>query len=248
MTRLTKLVLLPFAAATLVPAIAAAEVSQPQEIIHRPLTAPEGQAEARGTLSFGITPDATATFLDITGGYGITNQFEIRAGYGLTLDPFEAKGALGAALGVSLTDTGNFAIAGRAGLAYDLASEALAPFEAGLDIRFKLNEQVAIYSLAPHLSIALEETGDARPISAFIPVSLGFQATPQIFAGVSTSIATLNISDSATSFIFADRTPLGVSLFFSPSNTIDLGASVGWADIVDSADVLSIALSAALYL
>jgi len=248
--RRSSLVLLPCAAVMLAPTIAAAEVKQSQEIIHRTLTAPAGQAEAGGSLIFTIIPDTdVATAVDITGAFGITDQVDVRVGYAFAVSPkVQAKGALGAELGIGFMDTGNLALAGRVGLGYSLAASAALPLEAGVTFRFKFNDQVALYSPFPQLSIALEEEMGARPIQALLPIAIGFQATPQIFAAIKTNIATLKIKDSANSFIFKDTTELKANLFFSPSNAIDLGAGLGWGDIINAPDTLDISLTAILYL
>jgi hypothetical protein len=69
-------------------------------------------------------------------------------------------------------------------------------------------------------------------------VGFAFQASPQIYAFANTNLAVIEISDAESGFIFADFIPLSLGAFFSPSNTMDVGASLDLGDLkADEMDI-----------
>lgn len=238
--------LIPFAA-LLAPALAMAEVNQPQEIIDRPRTTPAGQITVGGDLGYLKLGDFNTTALNVGGLYGVNDKLEVGAAYAFSLDEFEIKGDIGlhAAYGI-LTD-GNLTVAADLGFGYDVLAEGLDPLALGAEVQFKVNDKLAVYSPGSQLSIALE--GDVKPIDISLPVGVGYQATPQIWAFVDTSIGTIEIADSATVLFGADVIPLGAGAFFSPSNAMDFGARIGFPDLKEAgADFLTVTASARLHL
>jgi hypothetical protein len=104
-----------------------------------------------------------------------------------------------------------------------------------------------VYTPGGQLGITLE--GDVKPIALNLPVGVGYQATPQIWAFVDTSIGQIEIADSETVLFGADVIPLGVGGFFSPSNAMDFGARIGFDDLKEAgADFLTVTASARLHL
>lgn len=239
--------LIPFAA-LLAPALAMAEVNQPQEIIDRPRTTPAGQITVGGDIGYlklGDLGDGTA--LNVGGLYGVNDKLEVGAAYSFALDEFEIKGDIGlhAAYGI-LTD-GNLTVAADLGFGYNVLGEALDPLTLGAEVQFKVNDKLAVYSPGGQISIALE--GDVKPIDLSLPVGVGYQATPQIWAFVDTSIGTIEIADSETVIFGSDVIPVGFGGFFSPSNAMDFGARVGFLDLKEAgADFLTVTASARLHL
>jgi hypothetical protein len=227
--------------------MAFAEVNQPQEIIMRPLTTPGGQITAAGDFGILIAPDpiGTAMGLGLGGFYGVNEQLEVGASYGFSLKEFEAKGDLNVTAAFSILE-GNLAVAADAGFGYSLLAEGLEPLTAGAEVRFRLNDQLAVYSPGHQLRIALE--GDPKPITLGLPVGVGYQASPQLFAFVATEVANISISNSSTVVFGADYIPLTAGAFFSPSNTMDLGGSIGWFDLKEASDFIVINLSARLHM
>ncbi|MBE7453876.1 MAG: hypothetical protein HS111_34910 [Kofleriaceae bacterium] len=65
-------------------------------------------------------------------------------------------------------------------------------------------------------------------------MGVAYQASPQIHAFLYTELANLSISNSSTIIFGADYVPVTVGAFFSPSNALDVGASIGWFDLVDA--------------
>ena len=238
--------LIPFAA-LLAPALAMAEVNQPQEIIDRPRTTPAGQITVGGDLIFQKFGDANGTALNVGGLYGVNDKLEVGAAYAFALDEFEIKGdiCLHAAYGI-LTD-GNLTVAADLGFGYNVLAEGLDPLTLGAEVQFKVNDKLAVYTPGGQLGITLE--GDVKPIALNLPVGVGYQATPQIWAFVDTSIGQIEIADSETVLFGADVIPLGVGGFFSPSNAMDFGARIGFDDLKEAgADFLTVTASARLHL
>ena len=214
--------------------IAVAEVNQPQEIIMRPMTTPASQITVGGSLGILIAPDpiGTAMGLALGGSYGVSEKIEVGASYGFSLKEFEAKGNLGVAANLTA--------------GYSIVGEAINPLGLGARVRFRLNDKLAIQSPGSQLQIALD--GDPKPITLGLPVGVAYQASPQIHAFVNTELANLSISNSSTIIFGADYVPVTVGAFFSPSNTMDFGASIGWFDLVDASDFINISLVGRLHM
>lgn len=224
-----------------------AEVNQPQEIIMRPLTTPGSQITVGGELGILIAPDPIGTSMSLAlgGRYGVDDRIEVGAVYGFSLKEFEAKGALGVEAAYRIMD-GNLAVAADVATGYDLFAEGISPLQLGARVRFRVNDQISIQSGGGQLSIALD--GEVKPITLGVPVGVGFQASPQIHAFVDTELMRLSISDSETVVFGADYIPLRAGAFFSPSNTLDVGASIGWLDLKEASDTIAILATASLHM
>ena len=238
--------LIPFAA-LLAPALAMAEVNQPQEIIDRPRTTPAGQITVGGDLGYLKLGDLNSTGLNVGGLYGVNDKLEVGAAYAFTLDEFEIKGDIGLHAAYGILTEGNLTVAADLGFGYSVLAEGLDPLTLGAEVQFKVNDKLAVYTPGGQLGITLE--GDVKPIALNLPVGVGYQATPQIWAFVDTSIGQIEIADSATVLFGADVIPLGVGGFFSPSNAMDFGARIDFVDLKEvGTDILAITASARLHL
>lgn len=248
--------LIPFAA-ILAPAIASAEVNQPQEIIDRPRTTPGGQITVGADLFIHLAPgDLGLALGDPTGfipaagdglaaKYGVNDKLEVGVSYGFALKEFEAKGDLGVHAAYSILGDGNLTVAATARLGYNLLLEGIDPLRVGAEVQFKLSDKLAVYSGGNQIQIGIAEKEIVQgPVTVTItdpsfialPVGVGFQVNEKIFAHVDTNVAVIEIKDSETGFIFADFLPLDVGAYFSPSNTMDLHAGVGFGDLVADGD------------
>ncbi len=227
--------------------IAAAEVNQPQEIIMRPMTTPASQITVGGSLGILIAPDpiGTAMGLALGGSYGVSEKIEVGASYGFSLKEFEAKGNLNIEGAFNIME-GNLGVAANLTAGYSIVGEAINPLGLGARVRFRLNDKLAIQSPGSQLQIALD--GDPKPITLGLPVGVAYQASPQLHAFLYTELANLSISNSSTVIFGADYVPVTVGAFFSPSNTLDVGASIGWFDLVDASDFINISLVGRLHM
>ena len=230
--------------------LASANVNQPQEIINRPRTTPGGQITVGADLGFNLNPDAfTFVGADIGGLYGVNDKLEVGVAYGFALKEFEAKGDLGVGVAYSLLADDKLTLAADVGLGYNVLAEGLDPISLGAEVQFKINDKIAIYSPGNQISIGIDDkTGKGMSIG--LPVGVGFQANPQIFAHVDTGIATIALNDEAgdTTVFGADFIPLQIGAFFSPSNTMDFGAALQWLDLKENSDVIFASVSARLHM
>ncbi len=224
---------------------ARADVNQPQEIVMRPMTTPGAQITIGGDLIYFMIGDANATGLDLGGSFGVNDSLEVGLRYGFSLDEFEAKGDLEIEAAYAIME-GNLGVAANVEAGYSILAEGATPLGLGARIRFRVNDQLAIISPGSQLQIALE--GDPKPITLGLPIGVGYQVSPALFAFVNTSIGNLSIANSESTFLFADFIPLQAGAFFSPSNTIDVGAALSFLDLKDDAGNLAITLAGRLHM
>jgi len=246
-------------------------------VINRPLTMPKGKVGIYGDLDVlristsvtvgGMTTTASATAegLHAGFGYGIDDKLEIGAEYRFSLHDFEIKGPLTLYGAYSLYHQGKLTIGGSADLVVDLNGQGVdsmgmatsstnLALEAGLGIRFMLTDKIAVYTGSPiapgplgqHLHIGLNNSG---PVSIDIPVGLALQATPQLYAYVSTNIAHIKLANDSNAIIFADVIPLDIGALFAASHNLDVGLFLNLPDLKNAQfDVLVFGLQARYYM
>ncbi|MBP6632767.1 MAG: hypothetical protein KBG28_27610 [Kofleriaceae bacterium] len=100
------------------------------------------------------------------------------------------------------------------------------------------------------LSVAL--AGDPKPITFGLPVAVGFQATPELYLQLDTTLATFSISNSANAFIFADTTPMSVTASYNVMPALDVSAGLALnltpPDPAGVGDTLAVLLGARYYI
>lgn len=230
------------------PAAAAAATGMwPQEIINRPLTLNKGMIRAQADLAILnvviLTESAVGIGLGVGAGYGVSDKLEVGGSYAISLKEFEAKGPLSAYGAFRLMD-GKMKAAAGASITYDLAGESLG-LGLGLAFQYNLNEKMALFTPGNQLAIGLDPETTA---GLNLPVGFGFQATPNIFAAVQTNIGSIGIEPSGSAFLFADFIPLTVGAFYSPSNKMDIGASISTIDLPEIADFWAVLLTGRIYM
>jgi len=126
----------------------------------------------------------------------------------------------------------------------------------GMFFQYNLSEKMALYTPGGHLRAQfIAEDPDAagplaapKPIDLNLPVGFAYQASKNIYAFAQTSIATINISNSATAIIFADATPLTVGAFYSMSNKMELGAQIATGDVPHIGDAFAFSVVGRLFM
>lgn len=186
---------------------------------------------------------STGVALRVGAGYGISDKLEAGVSYAISLKEFEAKGPLVLYGLFGISHSEKMRISAGASFGYNLASESIG-INAGLAFQYHLNEKMMVFMTPTHLSIGLDPT----VVSLNLPVGFGFQATPNIFASVTTNLFDIGIKPSGSAFIFADRTPLTLNASYSPSNKMDLGVSIGASNLPDIADLFVFTVYARLYM
>ncbi len=220
----------------------------PRANIARPLTLPKGLINAGA--NFTANHDFSVLGLGLNGGYGVSDDLEVRLSYALTLKEFEAKGPLGFEAGYKVlrgAAGGKLEVIARAGTGYDLLAEGVSPLYVGAQAQYNVSDKLAVYTPGKQLNITLD--GDVKPVYLALPVGVGYQATPELWARLDTNIANIEISDSATGFIFADFIPLTASIIYNLQPALDITASIGFSDLKENAgDNLNFAIGAQYYM
>ncbi len=227
----------------LAPALVSAEDdaggdAYPVESIDRPFTLPQGAWQA------GIDVFADESFdgigMSVGGDYGVIDPLQVGLFYSFALKDFDAEGDLGAAASYLYYEGDKLAGMAFAEVGYSFAEEGLAPLGIGSLIWYTISDTMAVYT-CPALTVALEEVApDVTPIFLSLPVTFALQATTNIYAELSTELASIEISDSETLLFGADYVPASVTAIFSPDNKLDIGAGLSWDDISDDAGSLEI--------
>ena len=216
------------------------------EINTRPLVLPMGKLDVHG--NFGIlaisVPDVTGTgsstttaeALAIGFAYGLADKIEVGLDYtGIQLNPnATAEGAFDLRGSYSLMHTDKLDVSLNGGLNINLfgGSETNLSLEVGATARYHVTPKVSVFTGLPalppvagvpgfyQLAIGVNNSG---PIALILPIGIGIQATPQVYAFAATNIATIDISNSANAFIFSDNIPLSLGGYYSANDKLDLG-------------------------
>ena len=216
-----------------------------------------------------ITVSATGEGIHVGGGFGLTDK--ITAGIDYTAPvagDFTNKGkgplalfgmfelAHSAKMSVAATADFTADLGGSDGMGGTKVSKAI---HAGLGLKYLVAPKIAIFTGAPfgpgpagqHLSISLESSG---PINFSLPVGVGLQAMPKLFAYVDTNLLVFRIANKgmadAVSPIGSDIAKGGIGIpltlggFFAVNKMIDVGASLSFFDLAHAGDFYTIALGA----
>jgi hypothetical protein len=230
------------------PNAAPAHGKWPRSVILRPLTLPAG------VFMVGVDlVNISSSFFDpavigVRVGYGITDDIELAfAGYAFSTSDV-GKGDLAAGLGYKLARGaagGKMEAIARLQLGYNLGAEGLDPLGLGVQVQYNVNEKIALFTPGNQLGIGLEEP---NAIAFDLPVGAGFQATPELFAYLQTSLLTIAIKDAGDStFIFADRTPLELGAIYNVMPALDVQVAIS-TDLSNSAfDPFAILIGARYY-
>ena len=186
--------------------------------------------------------------------------YEVGGSYAFTLHEFEIKGPLTLYGNFNLTNDGKLAVGAGAGLILDFnsvdsmgESSVGVAIDAGLGVRYKLAPKFAVFTgnpyapglLGNHLHLGL--SGDESKTFS-IPIGFAMQATPELFAYVTTNLATIILSDvpdmaDRAAFIW-DATPLTLGAWYAATPNIDVGAALGFGDVQHAGDTWAILLGA----
>jgi hypothetical protein len=220
----------------------------------------------------------TSEGVDVGFGYGVSDKLTVGATYAFALHDFEIKGPLTLYGTYSLYNKDKLTVAASANLTFDFDStDAMGntsvdtTLNAGLGVRYLVAPKIAVYTggtptagsgpsvagavpaftptqggiLGQHLTIGLYS--DA-PITLDLPIGAAFQATPQIFLWVNSSIGHIKISNSANAFLFADFIPINVGANYMASKNLEVEAYLSLPDVENSQfDLLFFGIGARYY-
>lgn len=214
----------------------------PQAVIDRPGVLPKGVLEVTGNVPILIKPD-TAISLGLGARYGLAPKIDAQITYGFSLKEFEIKGDLGVVAQYDVKTSEKLRVAARLSTGYSVVGEAFDGVGLGLNLQYKLTPKVAVFTNGDHLSLGGADF--PKPVAINLPIGFGFQANEKIWAWAQTSIGSIGLSPSGNVLI-SDITPLSLGASFSPSNKLDVGASLNFLDLQHAGDFFGIGLHAAL--
>ncbi len=231
-------------------AMAAATSRWPRAIIARPLTLPKGLIQLGAALN--ANNDFSALTLGINAAYGVSDDLEVKVSYGFALKELEAKGELGFEGGYKVlrgAAGGKLEVIARAGAGYSFLAEELTLLRLGAQAQYNLSDKLAVISPGSQLVVSLTDNDlTGRPVFLQLPVAVGYQVTPEVYVQVDTTLAIIDISDSANTIIFADATPLLFSGFYNAMPNLDVFAAIG-TDLTNSpGDSLTFQVGATYFL
>ncbi|HTJ47451.1 MAG TPA: hypothetical protein VL463_35375 [Kofleriaceae bacterium] len=221
----------------------------PMAIIDRPLTLKASMIGAQAQLGIahvdlGMLGSSTSEGLNVGADYGVSDVLQIGASYGLTLNEFEAKGPVNAHLLYRLAH-GKLKVAADAAFDYDLNSKN-GGISLGAEVHYNLAPNVAVFTPGYQLNLGvIRDMGDG-PITLAVPVGVALQANPNIYAWVSTQVASFSISNSANVYI-SDITPATIGAFYSASNKLDIGVAANFFDLQNASDLWAITVGARIF-
>jgi hypothetical protein len=250
-----------------------------KEIINRPLLLPAGKLGAYGNLYIlrlsltnmmtGMTTTTTSEGLQVGAGYGITDKITAGANYAFALHDFEIKGPLTLYGNFDIMHDAKLSVAASGGVVIALSDKTTEAIQAGLGVRYLVAPNIAVFTgggsfpgaaipfgdaygplagsqLGGHLQIGLN---DPMPISFDIPVGAAYQATPELYVSLSTSLGRIAIKDAGDSAFFgADYIPVNLGALFNVTPNIDAGAFLLIPDMKEiQFDLMFIGLGARYY-
>lgn len=237
--------------ATPTPAADTGEAGYPQSMIDRPRVLPKGMLEASADVDIarlsitvlGVTASSTSVGLGLAARYGLAPKIDALVGYGFSLKDFEIKGDLHAAVQYSLAESAKMGLAARVSTGYSVLGSSFDGIGLGVNFQYKVTPKIGITSPGDQITMGFSD--GIKPMSLNLPVGLNFQANEKINAFLLTSIGTIGLSPSGNSLI-SDITPLTLGATFSPSNKMDVGASIGFLDLQHAGDAFIIGIRAAM--
>ncbi|HZJ65437.1 MAG TPA: hypothetical protein VFD36_18130 [Kofleriaceae bacterium] len=231
---------------------AAPAARYPRSVIARPLTLPAGLA------MLGADASANHDFSSMGGapivGYGFTDDIEIQIPYAFATKDFEIKGTLNADIGYKLlrgAADGKLEAIARVRGGYNLLDSAAAPLMLGVHVQYNITDTIAVISGTPgsqQLRISLaDDAAMTRPIDLSLPLGVGYQPTEQFYLQLDTKLVQLDLKDSANVAIFADATPVALTLVYNALPALDVQAVLS-TDLTNSpGDALSFLIGARYY-
>jgi hypothetical protein len=240
------------------------------QLIAVPQTLPKSGLGVIGTLEIanetatdpttGMTlGSATFEILQLGAAYGISDKLTVGALYAVDLHddggtfPSDDrwKGPLDIFGAFNIMHKDKLSVTAGADFGINLANTDSKAIHAGLSAKYMVSNKLAVFTgnilpvgpAGQHLSIDLGTNG---PITFALPVGVGLQLTPQIFAFADTTLASFSISNSSNAFIFSDFIPLEAGALFRAAKDLDVGVIFN-DDLKHAGDAYAIGLTARFY-
>jgi hypothetical protein len=250
----------------------AMDAAWPQAMIDRPYVREKGKLAAYGDFDIAHLSVAgvslTGEALHLGAAYTVAPKIGVGADYAFPVAGDVAnkgKGPLTIFVNYGLVDSAKLHVAVNADFVADLGgSDGMGgthvdkSINVGLGLKYLVAPKIAIFTGMPfgpgpvgqHLTISLESGG---PGTFDIPVGIGLQATPQLFAYVQPLLASIFVKGKpdgadAAAFYFSDAlgAPTNIGAWFAVNKSIDVGANIT-DDLKHAGDFYAIALGARWY-
>jgi hypothetical protein len=198
----------------------------------------------------GTETSTTSVGLPLGATYGVDDKLEVGGDYTPSLDPGSLQGPLTLRAAYRVVRGQKLEVALAAGLAFDFvdtidpvmmttATNTYASLQLGAWARYRLTPKVSLFTGLPALpassasssiaSLALSPLyqlaiglNNSGPIALDLPVGLGWQATPKVYAFASLDVAHLGLANTDSAFVFADFFPLALGGFYA-HDKVDVG-------------------------
>jgi hypothetical protein len=205
------------------------------------------------TDTTGMATSSTSEGLALGVAYGFNAKTEVGFDYTIGLSPGTIKGpatlhgayslahgkldfAAAAALGIDFYDTVD-------SVTMTTSSQTAASLQLGAWVRYHATPTLSIFSGlpgTPNASASLSRLAFALPVLSYqvqiglgdrgatsitLPIGLGYQASPKLYAFASVNLANIRIANTSNAFLFKDYIPIAVGGFYS-FDTVSLGASL----------------------
>jgi hypothetical protein len=207
--------------------VSSAHVNQPQEVINRPRTLPGAELELNAGVDLFHRSDMNSSQTDIRVplgiGYGISNDFDVHLFYGVLLRPrVTGEQPVEVRLGYTFLRDRGLTAAARVMSGVDLGDRSVTPLRLGANVQYNFTPAFALFTPGEQLTATL--SGGTKSIHLDLPVGVAWQATPQVYASLTTNLAHINVANDSNAFFPNDMIPVSLLAFYSPSNALDLGA------------------------
>jgi hypothetical protein len=230
-------------------------------------------ATSSSTDAMGHSTSSTSELLAVGATYGVAPKIEVGADYALRINPdASAKGFLDFHAGFMALHSGKLDVSFLGGISLLFqdgvdatgmsTTTTFASLQIGAAVRYQLAPKISIFTGNPgtpnglpgflsfvfppvgyQLSIGINNSG---PTYLALPVGVGLQATPNVYAFAATNIATIKIANASNSVIFSDAIPLAVGGFYSMPK-LDVGVQFS-DDLKNAGDLYILQLVARYYL
>jgi hypothetical protein len=237
----------------------------------RPLTLPTGRLAIDGVFPFFnvsvfdpvtmMTVNNFAIGAVIEGTYGINDKLEVGAGYGFSLDSFDATPVLDIRGAYAALHSDKFDLAVAADFSFDTHSSGAIVLGLGGWFRYRIIPKLSLFTGMPGMIPQvgggigafffgpigyqlLIELNNKNPVDLAIPVGASYQITPQIYAYAQLVLMDLQLNGGNNAFIFSDFIPITLGAYYSLDNPkLDIGLAFG-DDFKNAGDFYAFTLSA----
>ncbi|HUS33251.1 MAG TPA: hypothetical protein VMZ53_32335 [Kofleriaceae bacterium] len=205
------------------------------------------------SIKAGMTT-ATSEGLGLGATYGVTPKVQVGLDYTIGINPGSAKGPFALSGAFQVKHSEKLDVALSAGFAIDFitstdpmtmmtSTTTVKALQFGVWTRYHLGAKASVFTGLPalpnasgglsgaaglpplpyHLSLGL---GQGATIALEVPVGIGYQASPKLYAMAMTSLAHIDMKNSTGAFLFADYIPFSLGGFYAKDAKLDIGAVI----------------------